>query len=239
MSIKVNESDKVLTGTVDTTGNVTAGGDVEVTGAVSSATAEIGGATNYLQVEADGTIKQNGDSTVYNDINTGINPRNTGTGRPTLATMVGGVQEFQFAVDDYASLNAIELLHGWKEGSTIEFHCHWRTGGLNDTTVRGVKWEIEYCWSNKSGDGAPEAVTGTTTISTETSIASGEAAYTHKYTSIGTLTPTGGKIEAQLSLKIKRIASVTNTAPAADPFLLSVGIHYEIDTLGSRERGTK
>lgn len=35
------------------------------------------------------------------------------------------------------------------------------------------------------------------------------------------------------------IASVTNTAPAANPFLLSIGIHYEIDTLGSRERGTK
>lgn len=239
MSIKVNESDKVLTGTVDTTGNVTAGGDVEVAGAVSSATAEIGGATNYMQVEAGGTVKQVGDATVFDDINTGLNPRNTGTGRPTLASFVGGLSEFQFAVNDYADLTPIELLHGWKEGSTFEIHLHWALGGTNDTTVRGVKWQIEYSIANMVDNGGTTAFAAITPVSVESSIPSGQPALTHRYTSVVSVVGTGFKIGTQLCMQVKRIASVTNTAPAANPYLLSIGIHYEIDTLGSRERGTK
>jgi hypothetical protein len=225
--------------TIETTGNIIAGGDVEATGNLQAATATIGGESNYTEVESDGTIKHVGTATVYNDINTGINPRNTGAGRPTLSSFVGNLQEFKFAINDFADVTPIEFLHGWKEGSQIEFHCHWATGGVNDATVRGVKWEIEYTWANISGGGSPEEMSSTTVISAETSIASGQAAKTHKYTSVGTLTPAGGKIGAQLCFRIKRIASVTNTAPTDDPFLLSIGIHYEIDTAGSRTTSSK
>ena len=198
-----------------------------------------GGASNYTMFEADGTLKMVGDATVYDDINTGINPRNTGVGRPNLVTFLGNLLEFQFAVNDFADLQPIELLHDWEEGSTIEFHCHWATGGLNDTTVRGVKWEIEYSWANMQAAGGTIVFTTPVAISAETSIAANEAAYTHKYTSVGTLTPTGGKIGAQICFRVKRIASVTNTAPVADPFLLSVGVHYKRDTLGSRTTSGK
>ena len=40
-------------------------------------------------------------------------------------------------------------------------------------------------------------------------------------------------------MRIRRIAEDTGTAPTADPFVLDVGIHYEIDTVGSRERASK
>lgn len=53
MNIAYNKSDNVLTGTVDTTAI-----DADITGAVSNATADIAGATNYLQI-----------SPLYTDIN--------------------------------------------------------------------------------------------------------------------------------------------------------------------------
>ena len=185
--------------------------------------------TNCI-IEEDGTMKFDPDATVFNDINTGVNPRNTGAGRPTLASFVGNLQEFQFAVNDFADLTPIELLHGWKEGSEIEFHLHWATGGSNDATARGVKWEIEYTIANKDS-----AFPATTVISAEATIASGEAANTHHYTSIGNYTFTGGLIGAQISFRVKRITA-SGTAPATNPFLLSIGIHYEIDTIGSRTK---
>lgn len=172
---------------------------------------------------------------VYNDINTGINPRNVGVGRPTLATWLGNIQQFQFAVNDFADMNPIEFLHGWEEGSPIEIHCHWATGGTNATTVKGVKWEVEFSYS-----GLQNSVFITPVVaSAETSIAIGEVANTTKYTSIVTFTPTGYMIGTQMGFRIKRIASVTNPAPVANPFLMSVGIHYRMDSLGSRQIDAK
>jgi hypothetical protein len=166
----------------------------------------------------------------YDDINTGINPRNTGTGRPTLATWLGNIQQFQFAVNDFADMNPIEFLHGWKEGSEIEIHCHWCTGGANATTVKGVKWEVALSYASMDNSVFITPIVA----SAETSIAIGEVANTAKYTSIYRFTPTGYKIGTQMGFRIKRIASVDNPAPVANPFLMSVGVHYIKDSLGSR-----
>ena len=110
---------------------------------------------------------------------------------------------------------------------------------INNATVRGVKWEIEAAWANMLMAGGTTVMTATGAQSSETSIAANQPALTHRYTSIYSFTPTGGKIGAQVSFRIKRIASVTDVAPAANPFLLSVGIHYQIDTVGSRQIGVK
>jgi len=193
-----------------------------------------GDATNNTHIESDGTLVFAGTGTVYNDINTGINPRNVGANRPTLAAFLGNIYEFQFAVGNYADMTPIEFLHGWKEGTAVEIHVHWATGGLNDGTVRGVKWEVEYTYA-AMGTGV---FTANAATSAETSIAANEVALTHKYTSIVTFTPSV-TIGAQLCIRLSRIASVTNTAPAADPFLLSFGVHYQIDTVGSRSTSAK
>ena len=176
-----------------------------------------------------------GTAIVYDDINTGINPRNTGTGRPTLATWMGNIQQFQFAVNDFADMNPIEWLHGWKEGTPIEVHCHWCTGGANNATVRGVKWEVELSYADMNNSVFITPVVA----SAETAIPANQADRTAFYTSIHTFTPTGYKIGTQMGFMIKRIASVTNTAPAANPFVMSVGVHYIIDTVGSRTISAK
>lgn len=195
--------------------------------------------TQYVSAANDLTVNTGTDKTlvlnetVYNDINVDPAPRNVGVGRPTLATFKGNLQQFQFAINDFSDFRAIELLHGWKEGSEIELHLHWAQATNNDATVRGVKWEVEYSYADMGG-----IFVANDSQSKETSISANEPAYTHKYTSIFSFTP-ATKIGTQVCMKLKRIASVDNVAPATDPFVLSFGLHYQIDTIGSRQRGSK
>jgi hypothetical protein len=194
---------------------------------------------NYTRFESDGTLVSVGNATTTDDIFMPVVPKTTGVGKPTLATFTGNINRYTFAVNDIAEIDTSELIHRWKEGSSVEFHVHWATNGNNDATVRGVKWEIDYTWANTEGAGGTIVFAAATTVSAETSIPANQVGLTHKYTSVVTITPTGGKIGAGMCLSLKRIASVTNVAPANNPFCLMVGAHIEQDTLGSRTTTAK
>lgn len=200
-----------------------------------------GTSTDYTEFEADGTLKMNGSATVWNDWNLSRDFTATaGAGVPTRNTLVGNIVKDQFAVNDALQYMSTELLHDWKEGSDMQIHIHWATGGLNDTTVRGVKWEVEYTVCNPLESGvSPTVFTAAATQSLEVSIPAAQPDRTHRVSTIYTIPGSTLKIGAQLLMRLKRIASVTNPAPAADPFVISFGVHFEADTLGSRSVSTK
>jgi hypothetical protein len=176
---------------------------------------------------------------VYNDLAIGLSGAKVpAANAPTWATFNTDFNEYTFAVNDFFDLEATEFLHDWKEGTEVELHVHWVSNG-QEVAAHGVKWQIKYCWANALDAGGTTAFTATATLSAETQIPAATPTLTHFYTSVGAFTPTGGKIGAYLKVKITRIASVTNTAPAANPFGLAVGVHYLCDTIGSRTRSTK
>jgi hypothetical protein len=178
------------------------------------------------------------DTVVYNDIYLDIQPKSTGAGKPTLSTFSGNIQKYTFAINDITELGTNELLHDWKEGTAIELHVHWASNGT-DASDRYVKWEIDYTWANTVSAGGTTAFAAATTVSAETTIpTSTNVDKTHYYTSIATFTPTGGKIGAALLLSLKRIAA-SSTAPTNNPWCLMVGVHYQIDTIGSRSTSSK
>lgn len=190
--------------------------------------AAIGSASGASNFEADGTYVATGAATVYNDIFLPLSPRTTGAGSPTRRQVGGNIYKFTMAVNDVCEIDAAEFLHDWKEGSAIEVHVHWATRGANNSTARGVKFEVDYSWANM-GDAYPAVQT----LTQEGPIAALAPDLLHTYTTIGTITPTGGKIGGNIILSLKRVTSVA-TAPANDPWVMMVGIHYESDTLGSR-----
>lgn len=178
------------------------------------------------------SVNIKGTEVVYNDLLFPLIPKATGAGNPSLATLVGNLQAYAFAVNDAIQCESSELLHFWKEGTQISFHVHWATGGT-DAAETGVKWEIEYAWSDING-----VFSSSTTISAEETIAANTTAKTHLLTAVGTYTPSGGKIGSQLAMRLKRITAA-GTAPAANPLALQVGVHVQMDTLGSRQIATK
>jgi hypothetical protein len=201
-----------------------------------------GNGTDYSYFEdATGTLVFNGAATVWNDWNLArdFTPI-AGVGVPVRNALVGNIVKDQFAVNDALQYMSTELLHDWKEGTDLQVHIHWATGGLNDATVRGVKWEIEYTVCNPLESGvAPTVFPATATQSLEFSIPAAQPDRTHRVGTIYTIPGGTLKIGAQLLMRLKRIASVTNPAPVADPFVISFGVHFEADTCGSRSVSTK
>jgi hypothetical protein len=151
---------------------------------------------------------------------------------PTWASFIGNLNAFAYDVNDYQEFNC-EILHGYKEGSDLELHVHWASNGLEGTAAY-VEWEIEYSIADRT-----EVFTSAIVVSSgDIEIPASTTDLTHFYSDVGTITGTGLKIGAVLVGRVRRIASV-GTAPSASPFLLSVGIHYQKDTDGSRTETAK
>lgn len=196
--------------------------------------AQLGDGTNNSIIEKDGTLRFDGTATVYDDLVSPLFVAKSGTSNvPAWTVLVGNISAYTFATNDWLECTT-ELLHAYKEGSNLEVHIHWTTNGSN-ADDRYVKWEIEYSIANMNGG----TFGSSTVISSETRILANTATKTNMYTSIGTITGTGLTIGAQMMLRIKRIAAVGGSAPSANPYAISVGVHYEKDTIGSRQFSTK
>ena len=198
--------------------------------------------TNCSKIELDGTLEFNGTATVFNDvpmaIATGKVPSST---YPNFATLIGNLKQYQFNIGDYINLPTVELLHGYKNGSDFEIHIHWCS--VSDViTDRGVKWEVEYTIANSGNlatTGVGSVFPAPTTVSAEHTVPANTPVYTHMYKTIFTVATGTFNIGAIMQIRLKRIASVDDVAPTSDPFALSIGVHYEIDTCGSRTIYTK
>ena len=81
---------------------------------------------------------------------------------------------------------------------------------------------------------------GTTTITAELTVPNATADLTNIYTTIGTDATGGFGIDATIKGRIRRIAkSAGGNELTGDIFITQVGLHYEIDTVGSRAVNTK
>lgn len=200
---------------------------------------KFGGVSDYSSFDADGTYVATGAATTYDDLPPIpiINAR-TGVTAPSLATFIGTIEMYQFKINDFV-YGSYELAHTYKEGSDITIHMHWATGGT-DVNTRGVKWQLEYSIVNAIFFTSPfnTSFPATTTVSGDTTIPANSNSLCHIVSSIGTISGTGLKIGAYIVWKLTRIASAS-TAPTANPFGLSLGMHIEQDTIGSRQIASK
>lgn len=186
-----------------------------------------GTSTDNTTFELDGTAKFNGAATVWKDIFFPMSPpKTTGAGNPTLTTWLGNLRGFSFAVNDAHDFDPQEFAHDGKEGTTATFHIHF-VSRTNVAADRAVKWQLEYSQANRNG-----VFPAPTTVSYEAVIPANTAANTHMAFDIATFTT--GNIAGQMFVRLTRIAAA-GTAPAADPIVIGVHYHYEIDTVGSRD----
>lgn len=184
---------------------------------------------NYTEFESDGSMRFNGDATVFDDAFPVQLFTPSGTSAPDLITVAGGIVGWGFdgnTTTEYL-YGSVELPHKYKEGSDIDFHIH----QVNFTAGAGdVKWNLEYVWAPITG-AIPSVAT---TVSSVNTIASGDVRNCKPVT-IATISGVGRKISDVLMFRLYR-----NPADAADTFpadicVTAMGCHYEIDTVGSRQ----
>lgn len=169
------------------------------------------------------------------DIDFPIIMRSTGS---TIATYTaidaGGVLLFpNWQVDDFHVCDAAELVHGWKEGSTISWHLHMITNG-QEASEKYTKWELIWAIADVG-----ESLTEMTTITTaDIAIPANTATKTHLIVPLGTVALTNYKIGAHIYPRLKRVTA-TGAAPAANPWVTMLQAHVELDTLGSSQVTSK
>lgn len=176
---------------------------------------------------------------VYEDLSLPLDSaRVPAANAPSWETFVGNLNAYAYEVDDYQEFTT-ELLHGYKTGSTFEFHVH---GALNAALAAGdetVKFEIEYSIADMDAtDGLGDVFPATTTINAEFTVPNGTADLTNIFISIGTDATGSFDIGATIKGRIRRIAS-SGTELVGDIFVTQVGVHYERNTMGSRQQTAK
>lgn len=185
---------------------------------------------NFSQFEDDGTLVFTGNATVWKDIMFPQSPpKTTGAGAPSLVTWNGNIRGFAYAINDAHDFDPQEIEHDAKVGSTATFHVHW-VSRTNVGAERAVKWELEYAVETNT------AIPSPTTASVEITIPANTPANTPMRDNITTFVIPN--IARLVYARIKRVAA-SGTAPADDPVLGGVHIHYEIDSVGSRQIITK
>lgn len=187
---------------------------------------------SYTQFESDGTMAAIGNATTWKDINVGgVTLTQAVANRPTLTTITG-TNILTYAFNGVSLLNelhgAFEIQHDYKVGSDIVPHVHFYP---TTTGAGNVKWNMEY-WI-KDDNIAP--ITGT--ISSTTAV--NGIAWEEIRTNLATVVGTNIKIGSQFHFRLWRDPNDVADTYGADAAIGTVGIHYECDTLGSRQITTK
>ncbi len=202
-----------------------------------------GGVTNYSEFEADGTLKFNGAATVWDDLR--IVPgafQFGGSADPTISDWQPGgsgatfkVYKFQKNDEAFASC---QMPHSYKLGSDIYFHLHWTPGDRgNEESGATVGWKLDYSIANTGSD-----FPASTTL--DLSDACSGADDRHEKAASVQVSGAGLTLSHAILLRIYRTDTGaddtwTGVTAAQSPVLLEIDIHFEMDTVGSRQERVK
>mgnify|MGYP000854611094 CR=1 FL=1 len=164
----------------------------------------------------------------WQDINSGAVAL-IGASAPALTNVAGGLylEAFSGTGPSEQVFGSFEVLHDYKEGTDLWPHIHWLP---LDSTAGDVKWNLEYSIARMG-----QALTAPAFLS-GTQAAGGSA---NVLRTIETSTPipgTGMKIGDQVIWRLFR-----NSGDVADTYaglaaIVSFGVHYEVDDIGSNNK---
>jgi len=168
--------------------------------------------------------------TVWEDARIPIGAMILGSSPPGVGTFFGSVSVLLFdpSADEEVYLT-IQLPHGYKEGTDIVAHVHWAP---TSTSTNDVVWGLEYQWQNIG-----QAFTGASTTITVTDAGNGVTGE-HQVASWSAISGTGKTISSMLVCRLYRDVDPVDNFPN-DAALLEFDIHFEVDTMGSRQEFTK
>ena len=151
------------------------------------------------------------------------------SGEPSWETFTANTKEFAFDINDYIDLQANELFHHWKEGTNGHVHVHCTIKTAQSTGAdRFVKFSVWVSYSDKNEVWVEQAV-----LSAEVTIPTGSSALKAFYLDMGDAVLTNYLRGGQVKIRVKRIAATGGTEYADDVFVTQVGMHLEIDKIGS------
>lgn len=195
----------------------------------------IGGDTDYTEFEEDGTIVMTGAATVWDDSMVAPTAFRSGGTSLTFDLLTATIYTHRFDVGDQIHV-VVQLPHSLKAGTDIIPHLHIVNKNAIGNTAYNVAFDMHYTWAN-IGSVFPSELSELNVKQSFQNV----AALTHKMLSFTALTPTSvqGGISSIFMAKITRVAASVENYATADIFSIGFDIHFEKDTLGSREPTSK
>jgi len=194
-----------------------------------------------LAVEADGTVRMDGNAMVWDDLRVPLSEPSTGTVKPEWARFPYGVSGSAPFINWFKASGIdemyflVQLPHNWKEGSDIEPHIHWVPSVNGETGPTVPRWGLQYSWISLGvTHSAYTTIYGSTIVPSEVLVAS-----RHYLTDLGTIAGSGQKISSMLICRIFRDGDNGADTFAGLAGALEVDFHYQLDTFGSRLEYTK
>ncbi len=158
-----------------------------------------------------------------------------GVSDPTLQAWQPGGAGTTFRVLKFQSGDEVfftcQIPHIYKEGTDIKAHIHWTPADRgNEESGNTVAWKLDYSWANIN------AVFLSSSTVDMTATCTGTDDY-HEKTATATITGTGKTISSMLVCRLYRDAGDTwvGLTAAQSPVLLEFDVHFQIDTIGSRQ----
>jgi len=195
----------------------------------------IGGNTHYTEFEADGTILMTGDATVWDDSMVAPTSFRSGGTALTFDLLTATIYTHRFDVNDQIHV-VCQLPHSLKAGSSIIPHIHIINKNAIGAVGYNVAFDMHYTWAN-IGSVFPAELNE---LNVKQSFQNATA-LTHKMLSFTALVPTAvqGGISSIFMAKITRVVADAENYATADIFSLGFDIHFEKDTIGSRQPASK
>lgn len=159
---------------------------------------------------------------------------------PTWETFTTNTSAYAFSVNDLIDLQADELIHKWAEGTQGDLHLHFAIKTAQSTGAnRYAKFTIWLAISDATVGSGREVWTELSPFTAEYTIPTGSSALQGFYLDMGDATLTNYKIGSQIKARIKRIAATGGTEYADDVYITQVGLHIQLNTIGSRQETIK
>ena len=230
--------------TIDATGNIKipadskklyfgAGDDAyfEYTGTDFNLVTDAVGASDFnVDCGTDKTLELQ--ETVYRDINmAGYLLTRPSSGAPDVVNFVDeagadtAIPTYAFDIGEKVS-GGFELQHDYAEGTDLVFHVHWQ-GIAAPTGTDNVQWRLNYILMR---DG--ETLNAAVTIDSPDTVF--DTQYETTRTDFTAITGTNFKIGDQFMFTLSRVTA-TGDAYAGDALIGTTGIHYQVNTIGSRQ----
>lgn len=174
------------------------------------------------------------EDTVWDDLRFPASAVRVGSAQPANEQGYRGGIVLSFASNaDNSIYFMAQMPHRWKEGTDIEIHLHWTipTSGAGGG-AENVKWDLTYSVANIGGSFPVQSSL------TVTHDVQNDSAHDHLLTEIGTIDMAGMTVSNCIIISLTRDVSVANDYAQA-AYLVEADIHYQIDSLGSKEEYVK
>jgi len=239
MAFTFNGATKIITLTSGTTTvSVRALWSAWVTWFLTGDNSKFGTDTDYTEFEADGTMKMNGAAKVWDDLRVQILTRVGGTAPAYASGFAGNATLYTYNFAHNALNNVyfeVQMPHSW-DGGIISPHVHISPTTTGTGTVR---FTLEYTFAEIGATFNATTMHGTYDMDY---VISSNSQWKHVIAEgVSDITPSSDQngISSIMICRLYRDGGVAPDTYGAAVSLLAVDIHYQMDTLGSRDEYLK